>query len=298
MKSRSTVNIKHHAYHIVPGTLIPLKLATGMFLFALGLVIFFHTGFKLLFIVGILSLGWYLYKWSEAVSQESLDKEVHTKAVQEQLMFGAILFIVSETMLFFGFFWAFFHSSLNPSIFIGGIFPPKGIEPLNPFHWPLINTLTLLLSGVFVNTFYYSLKSFKDRTLYEIKNPSTHLLPLPKSNYITYVKKELKKIHQYLLLTITLGVIFLFFQIHEYINHATFELSDSVYGSVFYMLTGLHGFHVLAGVVFLTYSYLKISKELFTQTNPHVGVTFSVMYFHYVDIVWIFLYIFVYLWGS
>lgn len=346
---------KHHPYHILPNTSVPYILSGSLFLFVLGLLLFFHSSFATSFAPGnilflLIGLGFTIKNilaWSQDILEESKNKHIHNKEIEEQFIFGALLFIISETMLFFGFFWAFFHSSLNPSIFMGGVFPPIGIEPLNPAHWPLINTLTLLLSGVFVNGFYYTLKSisplsssfiirnlsqvFEENNKPNLKRKLANRFGVYKRNFIVHsevagVKSKDKieklkmffpttiigsilkstsllltnfnKMDKYLILTISLGLIFMVFQMHEYINHASFEIADGIYGSVFYMLTGLHGLHVLVGVAFLIYVYIQLRSGYYTERlEPHVGITFSVLYFHYVDIVWLFLYIFVYLWG-
>lgn len=347
---------KHHPYHILPNTSVPYILSVSLFLFVLGLLFFFHsflpcrTGNISVLIIGLAFTIKNILVWSQDILEESKNKHIHNKEIEEQFIFGALLFIISETMLFFGFFWAFFHSSLNPSIFMGGVFPPIGIEPLNPAHWPLINTLTLLLSGVFVNGFYYTLKSISplsssfiirnlkkngetmatsDSTKNEISKPNlkrklANRFGVYKRNFIVHwgvagenfkvlfpttiigsllkstslLLTKFNKMDKYLILTISLGLIFMVFQMHEYINHASFEIADGIYGSVFYMLTGLHGCHVLVGVAFLIYVYIQLRSGYYTERlEPHVGITFSVLYFHYVDIVWLFLYIFVYLWG-
>jgi heme/copper-type cytochrome/quinol oxidase subunit 3 len=341
MKTLKFKSYKHHPYHILSNSSVPYLLSGSLFLLALGLLTYFHNSCRYTlytFYFGLILTIIVLIYWSFLVLEESKNKYVHNKEVESQLLFGALLFIISETMLFFGFFWAFFHSSLNPLIFVGAVFPPIGITPLNPAHWPLINTLTLLLSGIFVNGFYYTLKKLSPMpSIFLLRNipkeifnrkafasaPSAcegkqrrektekgkaklafflHNQKIYKNYFLLKSSKTLllnfNRMHKYLLLTITLGIIFLIFQLHEYINHASFEISDGIYGSTFYMLTGLHGFHVLAGVLFLISVYIQLRSSYYSERlEPHVGITFSVLYFHYVDIVWLFLYLFVYLWG-
>jgi heme/copper-type cytochrome/quinol oxidase subunit 3 len=311
---------KHHPYHLITHAAIPYLLAGSLFIFVLGWLIFFHTASKLLLLLGLVLTVYYIFQWSADVLSESLESNIHNKEIENQFVLGSLFFILSETMLFFGFFWAFFHTSLNPSIFLGNVFPPIGIESLNPAHWPLINTITLLLSGVFVNAFYYSLKAISPKVSFYLIRDQKNIKEINNLHLISTIKRmnsaidlntKFFNIHKYLILTLFLGTIFLLFQVHEYINHASFEFSDGIYGSVFYSLTGLHGLHVLAGVLFLGYSFFQIiekhtgnsSKKKFGDSyydltvEPNVGITFSVLYFHYVDIVWLFLYIFIYLWG-
>ena len=179
---------------------------------------------------------------------------------------GMILFIVSEAMLFFAFFWAFFHSSLNPTPELGAVWPPKGIEALNPFHVPLLNTFVLLNSGAFVTWAHYSLLA-------------------------GYRKQTINS----LLFTIILALFFTCLQAVEY-TQASFNISDSVYGSVFYMTTGLHGSHVLIGTIFLLVCLVRLVQHHFTKKH-HIGLENAIWYWHFVDVVWIFVYLFIYWWG-
>jgi cytochrome c oxidase subunit 3 len=178
-----------------------------------------------------------------------------------------ILFIVSEVMFFFAFFWAFFHSSLAPTIEIGSVWPPLGIEVLNPWDIPLLNTLILLLSGVTVTWAHHSI-----------------------------VAGERKQAIISLTLTVSLGIIFTIFQALEYIE-ANFTISDSVYGSTFYMATGFHGFHVLIGTIFLSVCLLRLFYKHFTRQH-HFGFEAAAWYWHFVDVVWLFLFITIYWWGG
>jgi len=191
----------------------------------------------------------------------------HTKAVQQGLRYGMILFIVSEVMFFFSFFWAFFHSSLSPNVEIGAIWPPKGIIPFDPWKVPLLNTMILLTSGATVTWAHHALMA-----------------------------GNRKEVIDSLLLTVGLGVIFTCFQAYEYAN-AAFSITDTVYGSVFYMATGFHGFHVIVGTLFLFVCLIRHIYYHFTRTH-HFGFEAAAWYWHFVDVVWLFLFVSIYWWGS
>ena len=170
-------------------------------------------------------------------------------------------------MLFFAFFWAYFHSSLNPVPDIGAVWPPKGIEVINPYLIPLLNTALLLTSGA----------------------------SLTWSHSALIGGYRLEAIAG-LIFTMILATIFTLFQVYEYLN-APFDISDGIYGTTFYSLTGLHGFHVIVGTIFLGVSLWRLSEHHFTVGN-HIGYECAAWYWHFVDVVWIFLFIVVYTWGE
>ena len=169
-------------------------------------------------------------------------------------------------MLFFSFFWAFFHASLNPTIEIGCVWPPKGIFAINPWHVPFLNTLVLVSSGAFITWAHYALLAGnRDDALEGVWS------------------------------TMVLAAFFTVLQYYEY-TFAPFNISDGVYGSVFYMTTGLHGSHVIIGTLFLTVCFFRILSDTESRTQ-HVGFECASWYWHFVDIVWIFVYFFIYWWG-
>jgi cytochrome c oxidase subunit 3 len=244
-----------------------------------------------------------------------------TEAVEHNLMLGMLLFIASEVMLFFSFFWAFFHSSLSPSIFLGNVWPPKGLIPVAPFEAPLLNTALLLSSGVTVNAFYYNLKGLRSISSYitsvfgSVTNTSSvsngaggrvgsfslaeaTRKPRPQAtlrNLYAAVLTNWSFVYVNLIWTLVLGGIFLFVQLYEFI-HANFTISDGVFGSTFYMLTGLHGMHVCLGLVMLIYGGVRLLRGDFDLNSaPHIGITCSVLYWHFVDVVWIFLFLAIYI---
>jgi len=165
------------------------------------------------------------------------------------------------------FFWAFFHSALAPTIAIGSCWPPIGINPFNPYGIPLVNTIFLLLSG---STITY-----------------THL---------SLVNGDFGKTAFGFVETLIYAMAFTLLQCEEYLT-ATFTISDGIYGSVFYMITGLHGTHVIIGTLFIFVCFIRFLKSHFTQTH-HLGFEFSVWYWHFVDAVWLFVYLFLYWWSS
>nr|WJJ70131.1 cytochrome c oxidase subunit 3 [Praya sp.] len=256
----------YHPYHLVNPSPWPYIMGCSVLLVTLGSVIFFHYNFKTLLIIGLTGVIIVFCLWIRDIVRESTYQGFHTKATLKGLKMGFILFIVSEVMLFFSFFWAFFHSSLSPDIGIGIMWPPLGIDPLNPFSVPLLNTAILLSSGVTVTWTHHSV--------------------------INGNKSEALKS---LLLTIFLGVLFTSFQIFEYFE-ASFCIADCVYGSTFFIATGFHGFHVLVGTIFLLVCFFRLNFNHFTRTH-HFGFEAASWYWHFVDVIWLFLYVCIYWWG-
>lgn len=205
--------------------------------------------------------------WWRDVIRERTFQGLHSRLVLRGLIVGIILFIVSEIFFFISFFWAFFHSRLSPTIEVGHRWPPSGIFPFNPFQIPLLNTIILLSSGVSVTW--------------------AHQLIL--RNNWSDAKKAL-------IITWLLGLYFLILQGFEYYI-ASFGISDSVYGSTFFMATGFHGFHVIVGTIFLFIIWLRIISLHFSNSH-HFGFEAAAWYWHFVDVVWLFLFSVVYWWGT
>lgn len=180
---------------------------------------------------------------------------------------GIILFIVSEIFFFISFFWAFFHSSLSSTIELGLCWPPRGVDRFDPFKIPLLNTIILLSSGIAVTWAHHSL-----------------------------LTNNFKQINNSLLITVTLGVYFSFLQIYEYID-SRFSISDSCYGATFFIATGFHGLHVLIGTTFLLVCYIRHLNNHFS-IHHHFGFEASAWYWHFVDVVWLFLFVSIYWWGN
>jgi cytochrome c oxidase subunit 3 len=260
---------RRHLFHILKVSPWPLFSSMGALFLVSGLTFYMHNiknGF-IISLVGILVISWAATSWVFDVIDEATYSGDHSIAVQMGITSGFILFIVSEIMLFFGFFWAFFHSSLSPSILIGAEFPPVGLTVIPVYMFPLYNTCLLLLSGVTVTW-------------------------LHKAIILGSYKESIDSFF----LTIFLGLCFFVLQMFEYYE-SPFSFNNSVYGCVFFMLTGLHGFHVFVGIVCLFLSFLRLIYNHFT-TKHHNGLIFAIWYWHFVDVVWLFLFITVYCWGS
>jgi len=170
-------------------------------------------------------------------------------------------------MFFFGFFWAFFHCAVSPAISIGGIWPPYAIKPFDPFSIPLVNTCLLLLSGVTITYTHHAIIKHK---FYK--------------TYVGFVE------------TIFYAILFTLLQLKEYYD-APFAISDGIFGSVFYLITGLHGAHVIIGTIFIAVCFIRFLKGHF-RFRSNIAFDFSVWYWHFVDAVWLFVFLFVYIWGS
>jgi len=254
-----------------------------------------------LILATLMGLFFVLICWFNDIVTEATYLGEHTKAVQKNILFGFALFISSEVMFFFGFFWAYFHMALNPAVSIGCTWPPLGIEVLDIWELPFLNTVILLSSGVSVTlahraiTMPVTLDTFlkKDATFTWQNFPRVLNL---KENIVNKNNKY-KNITTFALsLTILYGLIFSGIQWYEYEN-APFALNDSVYGSLFFILTGFHGFHVCIGILFLFVCLLRNIKDHFSPRH-HIGFICAAWYWHFVDVVWLFLFIVVYWWGS
>ncbi len=255
-----------HPYHLVEPSPWPMIAALATLVLAIGGVLFMHKIDKIVFFIGLGLLIFTFFGWWRDVIREGNTKGVHTTAVQRGLKIGMGLFIVSEVMFFAAFFWGYFHSALNPTEAIGGVWPPKNIVTLDPFHLPYLNTLLLLLSGTTITWAHHAL--------------------------LHGVQKDVVK---GLALTVALGMIFTCVQGVEY-HHATFALKDGIYPSSFYMATGFHGVHVLIGTIFLFVCLIRTKRGEFSSTH-HVGFEAAAWYWHFVDVVWLFLFISIYWWG-
>nr|YP_009654750.1 cytochrome c oxidase subunit III [Caystrus obscurus]QCI09305.1 cytochrome c oxidase subunit III [Caystrus obscurus] len=258
---------KNHPYHLVDYSPWPLTGSIGALTMTSGMVVWFHKNEKYLMTMGLVILTLTMIQWWRDIIRESTFQGHHTIKVTSGLKIGMILFIISEIFFFISFFWSFFHSSLSPTVEIGMMWPPKGIKVFNPMEIPLMNTMILLCSGMTVTWAHHSLMN---------------------NNY-TETKKSL-------MMTVTLGVLFSMLQMYEYME-ASFCISDSIYGSCFYMSTGFHGFHVIIGTLFLTVCLMRHINNHFSKIH-HFGFEAAAWYWHFVDVVWLFLYISIYWWGS
>jgi len=262
-----SIHYCNHPFHLVDFSPWPLTGAIRTFTIVSGLVKWFHQYNINLFILGAIITLLTIFQWWRDISREGTFQGLHTICVINGLKWGIILFIVSEVLFFISFFWSFFHRSLSPNIELGTNWPPLGIIPFNPFQIPLLNTIILLSSGISVTWAHHSI----------IEN-----------NYSQYIKS--------LFITIVLGIYFTFLQAYEYIE-ASFSMTESVYGSTFFIATGFHGIHVLIGTTFLLVCLLRHINFHFSY-NHHFGFEAAAWYWHFVDVIWLFLYISIYWWGG
>lgn len=276
---------KNHDYHILPPSIWPFFGSMSALVMASGGIMWMHEAMygSLVFGLGLLGVLFTMYSWWADVIKEAHAGD-HTPVVQLHLRYGMILFIASEVMFFVGWFWAWFDFSLfpKPLIFSEGAvervtdptliaaatqWPPKGMEVLNAFELPLLNTLILLCSGTTCTWAHHSL---------------------------IHGNRDGLKLG--LWLTIGLGVLFTSVQAYEYM-HAPFPFAGLNYGAAFFMATGFHGFHVLIGTIFLIVCLVRAYKGHFTP-KQHFGFEAAVWYWHFVDVVWLFLFVSIYVWGG
>jgi cytochrome c oxidase subunit 3 len=258
-----------HPYHLVSPSPWPIYTSIALLTLTTTGVLTMH-GFSsagyflaLAFITLISSMS----LWFRDVISEATYLGDHTLAVQKGINMGVALFIVSEALFFLAIFWAFFHSALSPTVELGAQWPPMGIDAINPFELPLLNTVILLSSGVTVTYAHHSLIEGNRRgTLYG------------------------------LVYTIILAIIFTALQGIEY-SVSSFTISDGAYGSCFFFGTGFHGLHVMIGTAFLTVGLWRVLAYHSTD-NHHLGLESGILYWHFVDVVWLFLFISIYYWGS
>nr|YP_009002088.1 cytochrome c oxidase subunit III [Ricinoides karschii]AGL11950.1 cytochrome c oxidase subunit III [Ricinoides karschii] len=256
-----------HPYHMVEQSPWPLTASFSAILLTTSLIMWFHSlNMKPMLIAWLITVMTMIQWWRD-VTRESTLQGHHSLKVIKSLKLGMILFIISEVMFFLSFFWSYFHMSLAPSMEIGMIWPPSGITTFNPFSIPLLNTAILISSGVSVTWCHHAIL--------------TSNLPQAKTS---------------LFLTILLGFYFTCLQLFEY-KEASFSISDSCYGSTFFVATGFHGLHVIIGTTFLTISFIRLFILHWSHSH-HFGFEASAWYWHFVDVVWLFLFVSIYWWGG
>lgn len=278
---------KNHDYHIVDPSPWPILGGLGGFVMAIGGVAYMRSlkeesfsfgGVDIanpwLFYIGFAIVLYTMFGWWSDTIKEAHNGD-HTRVVSLHLRYGMIMFIASEVMFFVAWFWAFFDASLFADEAIqvarvahtGGQWPPAGIEVLDPYHLPLFNTIILLLSGTTVTWAHHAL-----------------------------IHNERRMLNMMLTITVVLGVLFTYVQGYEY-AHAPFAFSESIYGATFFMATGFHGFHVLIGTIFLIVCLFRAMAGHF-KPEQHFGFEAAAWYWHFVDVVWLFLFFSIYIWGS
>jgi cytochrome c oxidase subunit III len=276
-------------FHLVEPSPWPIVGAAFAFLSAFGLILFMHgMNFgRPILTVGVAGILFTMFGWWRDIVLEA-QHGYHNIIVRHGLTLGMILFIASEVMFFVAWFWAFFNSALFPAdavhaardaIFgcgagtqmgacaVPGTWPPKGIEAFDPWHLPLLNTLLLLTSGTTVTWAHHAL-----------------------------LENDRQGLKYGLWLTVALGACFTCVQAYEY-SHALFGFSGNIYGATFFMATGFHGFHVLVGTIFLIVCLIRAYAGHFSPTQ-HLGFEFAAWYWHFVDVVWLFLFACIYVWGT
>ena len=260
---------QYFPFHLVDPSPWPILTSFSLLVLAISAVMCFH-GFEhggLLLTLGlILTLG-VMGLWFKDVITEGTYLGDHTIQVRRGLTIGFVLFVVSEVFAFLSIFWAFFHSSLSPDISLGNTWPPYGIVALDPFAIPLLNTILLLSSGAFVTWAHHGL-----------------------------IQGNRKSAVYGTLITLIFAILFTGLQYFEY-REAGFTFADSVFGSAFFASTGLHGLHVIVGSIFILVGLIRIVNYQLTDGH-HNGFECAILYWHFVDVVWLFLFLSVYYWGG
>lgn len=282
-----------HGFHLVTPSPWPFFTAINLVAIVFGTVGYLHSfifGYILL-PYSIFLLAFLLSRWWRDVVIEGTFEGKHTRVVQSALRLGFIFFIISEAMFFFGFFWSFFHSSLSPSIQIGCVWPPKGITVFKWYQVPLLNTVILLTSGAMITWAHQG---------FLMPKPQKYFFPILGHGYyentVGFHFEDRIIVFCGLFNTVILGLLFTLIQGYEYVT-APFSISDGIYGSIFFVSTGFHGLHVIVGTIFLIVGLIRHYHYHFTK-NHHVGFETAAWYWHFVDVVWLFLFVCIYVWGS
>lgn len=274
---------KNHDYHILPYSILPLQGALSAFIMLLGFVLWVSPRVDesiqqpWVALLGFIGVIYTMFAWWKAVIVEAHQGD-HTPVVKIGLRYGVIMFITSEVMFFSAWFWSFFKHAIFPmaepdnltgasSRMADGVWPPVGIETFDPWHLPLINTLILLASGCAATWAHHAVQ-----------------------------ENDRNGLKWGLIYAVVLGVLFTITQAYEY-GHAAFSFDGNIYGANFFMATGFHGFHVLVGTIFLAICLLRALKGHFTAES-HIGFEAAAWYWHFVDVVWLFLFAAVYIWGG
>ena len=264
---------KHHDYHLVDPSPWPVIGAFGAFVLAIGAIFYMHGGTLWAIAPGLGIVLYTMFMWWRDVRTEANTGD-HTRVVQLHHRYGMMLFIASEVMFFVAWFWAYFDVALfpnDPAQYLrveetGGVWPPASIATFDPWHLPLLNTLILLTSGTTVTWAHHAI-----------------------------IEGDRKGAKQALWLTVALGLLFTACQAFEY-SHAAFNYAGNIYGATFFMATGFHGFHVIVGTIFLAVCLIRLYKGDFTP-KQHFGFEAAAWYWHFVDVVWLFLFASIYVWG-
>ncbi|MGH7100815.1 MAG: cytochrome c oxidase subunit 3 [Acetobacteraceae bacterium] len=257
-------------YHLVDPSPWPIIGALFGAMTLVGIIIVGNYNNFTLLVIGVLGVLFVMFMWFRDVLRESQVPAFHTPIVRLGLRYGMLFFITSEVMFFVAFFWAFFNFALFPdhvSFAKVAQWPPVGIHTDNPFSVPFMLTMILLLSGTTVTWAHHCL-----------------------------LERDRKGLVAGLGLTVILGICFTAGQLFEY-THSPFPFHGGVYPSVFFLATGFHGFHVIVGTCFLAVCFFRARAGQFSPER-HFGFEAAAWYWHFVDVVWLFLFTCIYLWGA
>jgi cytochrome c oxidase subunit 3 len=272
--AHGTTTIEHSGlkqpYHLVDPSPWPIVGAVGGLCVVLGIIFAAHFGSYALLVIGALIVFVTMFFWWRDVVRESRTPGLHTPVVRLGLRYGMLFFITSEVMFFVGFFWAFFNFALFPDTQGNGetVWPPSTIHTFDPFHIPFLNTMILLLSGTTITWAHHGL-----------------------------LERDKKTLVTGLGLTILLGLTFTLCQAIEYSDAPFHFVGGGVYPSTFFLATGFHGFHVIVGTCFLIVCWFRARDDQFTPER-HFGFEAAAWYWHFVDVVWLFLFTCIYWWGA
>lgn len=256
----------YHPFHLVTPSPFPILVAGALLISVVGFLRWIHGVRSFLLYLGLLTLSLVLVGWFSSIILESTFLGNHTLRVQSGLRLGMLLFIISEVFFFLSFFWAYLHCGLSPSVELGSMWPPKGISSVSPSHLPLLNTVLLVTSGLTVTWSHNALRSG------------------------TYTSTMVG-----LSFTIFLGSLFTLIQGLEY-SLCSFSIADSAYGSCFYLATGFHGLHVIIGSLLLLVCFLRLFDFHFSPLR-HLSFEFAIWYWHFIDVIWLLLFLIFYCWG-
>lgn len=258
-----------HPFHLVDPSPWPILISFSLFGLTFNTIMLTH-GYSIdtyMIFLNMLTTGYILGLWCRDIISEATLLGHHTQAVRNGIFIGYMLFILTEALFFFGIFWSYFHAALSPNIELGSVWPPVGIEAVNPLELPLLNTIILLSSGATITYSHHAL-----------------------------VGRNRRDAVVGLFLTLVLAITFIFFQYLEYIN-VSFTISDGVFGSTFFLGTGTHGVHIIVGSIMLTVMFIRMINYHFTDKH-HLGYETTILYWHFLDIVWLVLFVVFYWWGS
>ena len=259
----ATTHARGHDYHMVEPSPWPIVGAIGALLTFGGGVLFMHDVTPWVMIIGAVVIAYTMLVWWRDVVKEASFQNDHTPIVQLGLRYGMVLFITSEVMFFVAWFWAYYNAFLYPSAAIEFTWPPPGVEAFNPWELPLLNTIILLTSSTTVTWAHHALR-----------------------------KGDYRNLKLGLWVTVLLGLTFSGIQAAEYAE-AGFAFSGGIYGSTFFMATGFHGAHVIIGTIFLAVCLIRSYRGHF-KPDHHFGLEAAAWYWHFVDVVWIFLFVSIY----